>query len=131
MNKLQESVEFIKFDEYKKDKKQNEEKIKILEDNNLKLHDIIAILEKQIDRQEPYPRYTCIFLYDMQKSTCQITYIAAKTICKNINDNITVDDIDRSHRIGKYDPQKQNPRPVILKLARYNVRDSFFFKSVS
>ena len=30
MNKLQESVEFIsvKFDEYKKDKKQNEEKMK-------------------------------------------------------------------------------------------------------
>ena len=116
----------------RKTKSKTKKKWKILEDNNLKLHDIIAILEKQIDRQEPYSRYTCIFLHDMQKSTCQITYIAAKTICKNINDNITVDDIDRSHRIGKYDPQqKQNPRPVILKLARYNVRDSFFFKNVS
>ena len=41
-----------------------------------------------------------------------------KTICENTNDIIiTVDDNVRSHRIGKYDPQKKNPRPVIEKLA--------------
>ena len=58
MNKLQESVNFIstKFDECKKDKKQKEEKIKILEDNNLKMYDKITVLEKKIDKQEQYSR---------------------------------------------------------------------------
>ena len=53
--------------------------------------------------------------------------VAAKTICKNINDNIiTVDDIGRSHRIGKHDPRKKNPTLVIAEFARYNVRDRVF-----
>ena len=54
MNKLQESVNFIstKFNEYEKGNKQKEEKIKFLENNNLKMQDKIVILEKQIDRHE-------------------------------------------------------------------------------
>ena len=49
MNKLQELVDFISanFDKFENEKKQKEEKIKILEDNNLKMHDKIAILEKK------------------------------------------------------------------------------------
>ena len=51
MSKLKESLDFIrvKFD-YENDKEQNEEKIKILEDHNLKMYDKITILEKQINR---------------------------------------------------------------------------------
>ena len=130
INKLRELVDFIsaKFDEYKEDKKQKEEKIKILEDNNLKIHDKIAILEKQIDRQEQYSRRNCILLHGIPESKGEVTDdVAVKTICENMNDNIiTVDDINRSHRIGKYDRQKKNPRPVIVKFARCNVRDRAF-----
>ena len=48
MGKLQESVEFISAisNEYEKDKKQKEAKIKTLEDNNLKLYDKIAIFRE-------------------------------------------------------------------------------------
>ena len=62
MNKLQESADFIsaKFDEYEKYKK---EKRKILEVNNLKRHDKIAALKKQIDWQEKNSRRNCILLY--------------------------------------------------------------------
>ena len=130
INKLRELVDFIsaKFDEYKEDKKQKEEKIKILEDNNLKIHDKIAILEKQIDRQEQYSRRNCILLHGIPESKGEVTDdVAVKIICENMNDNIiTVDDINRSHRIGKYDRQKKNPRPVIVKFARCNVRDRAF-----
>ena len=66
-----------------------------------------------------------------KESTGEVTDdIAAKTICKNINDTIiTVDDIVKSHRIGEYDPQKKRPRPVIVEFARYNFRERVFFQT--
>ena len=121
MNKLQEeSVDFIsiKFDEHEKDKKQKE-KIKILEDNNFKMYDKKTTLEKQIDRLEQYLRHNFILLNGKPESKGDVTDdIATKTICENINDIIIiVDDIVRSHRTGKYDLQKKNPRPMIKKFA--------------
>ena len=76
-------------------------------------------LEKQIDRQEQYSRHNCILLHGIPESKGEVTDdTAAKTICENMNDIIiTVNDIVRSHRIGKYDTQKKNPRPVIKKFA--------------
>ena len=93
------------------------------------MHNEIAILEKQIDGKEQYLRRNCILLHGIPECKGEVIDDAAvKKICQNINDNITtVDDIDRSHRIGKYDPLKKNSRPVIMKFARYNVRDIYFF----
>ena len=70
MNKLQELVDFISanFDKFENKKKQKEEKIKVLEDNNLKIHDKIAILEKKTDRQEQYSRRNCILLHRIPES---------------------------------------------------------------
>ena len=126
MNKLQESVDFFsakfgEFDEEKKQKtKQKQQKIKNLENKNLKIFSKLIISAKQIDKQEQHSRRNCIEVADD---------IAVKKICKNIYDNIiTVDDINRSHRIYKYDSQKKNLRLLIVKLARYNVRDRAFSK---
>ena len=126
MNKLQESVDFFsakfgEFDEEKKQKtKQKQQKTKNLEDKNLKIFSKIIISAKQIDKQEQHSRRNCNEVADD---------IAVKKICKNIYDNIiTVDDINRSHRIYKYDSQKKNLRLLIVKLARYNVRDRAFSK---
>ena len=65
LNKLQESVDFIsaKFDENKKDKKQKEEKIKNLEDNNFKLYDKIAISRKKLinkNSNRDVPVFSCM-----------------------------------------------------------------------
>ena len=83
------------------------------------MHDKIVILEKQIDRHEQYSRCNCILLCGIPEYIGEVNDdVAIKTICENVNDNIiTVDDIDRSHGIGKYDPQKKNTRPVTVKFA--------------
>ena len=83
----------------------------------------IAFLENS-----SYSRRNCILLHHIPENKDEVTDdVGAKTICKNINDNIiTVDDIGRSHRIGKYNPRKKYPTPVIAEFARYNVRDRLF-----
>ena len=47
-----------------------------------------------------------------------------------INDNLDIKigeiDIDRLHRIGRYDKAKKKARPIIVKFARYNVRGRIF-----
>ena len=47
-----------------------------------------------------------------------------------INDNLDIKinkiDIDRSHRIGRYDKVKKKARPIIVKFARYNIRGRVF-----
>ena len=72
--KLQESVDFIsaKFDEYERDKKQKEEKLKLLEDNNFKMFDKIAVLQKQIDKQEQYSRRNCILVHGIPESKGEV-----------------------------------------------------------
>ena len=50
-----------------------------------------------------------------------------------INDKLDVKiyntDIDKSHRIGRYDKAKKKARPIIVKFAKYNVRDKMFHKN--
>ena len=47
-----------------------------------------------------------------------------------INDSLDIKineiDIDRSHRIGRYDKAKKKARPIIVKFARYSVRGRVF-----
>ena len=92
------------------------------------MNDKIAILEKQIDRQEQYSRRNSILLHGIPECKGEVTHdVVAKIIWKNINDTIiTVDDVSRSHRIEKYHPQRKNLKSVIVKFARYNVRDRSF-----
>ena len=37
-------------------------------------------------------------------------------------------DIDRSHKIGRYDEAKKKARPIRAKFARYNARGRVFFE---
>ena len=85
---------------------------------SVKMHDKTAVLEKQIGRQELYSRRNCILLHGIPECKCEDTDDdAVKTICENINDNIiTVDNIDRSHSIGKYDPQKKKSNTCDCKI---------------
>ena len=47
-------------------------------------------------------------------------------INENLDIKIDETDIDRSHRIGRYDETKKKARPIIVKFARYNVGGRVF-----
>ena len=43
-----------------------------------------------------------------------------------MGEEITIHDIDRTHRLGKRKLDNNVPRPIIVKFTRYNVHDRIF-----
>ena len=48
---------------------------------------------------------------------------------KEMQGKVSVNDIDRSHRLGKKHTGSR-PRPIIIKFARHNVRNAIFRKKI-
>ena len=79
--------------------------------------------ENKIDRQEQYSRRICILIHGIAENKEENTdQQAIDFINNNLDIKIDEIDIDRSHRIGRYDKAKKNARPVIVKFPRYSVR---------
>ena len=91
------------------------------------MNERIEDLESKIDRQEQYSRRNCILLHGIAENKEEKKDQQAIDF---INDNldIKVDEIDigKSHRIERFEKAKKKARPIIVKLARYNVRGRGF-----
>ena len=84
-------------------------------------------LENKIDRQQQYSRRNCILIHEIAKNKEENTdQQATDFINEKLDIKIDEIDIDRSHRIGRYDKTKKKARPIIVKFARYNVRGRVF-----
>ena len=114
-----------KFDEFKKDRKGKEEIINNLKEEVSTLKGRVEILEKESDDQEQYSRRNCILVHGLEENKDEITDDLVASFIKNKMDiDLSVNDIDRSHRIGKPSPRKI--RPIIIKFVRYNDRRKVF-----
>ena len=116
------------FDAYEKERRENEKNI-IQELNGTvsKMDKRIEELENKIDRQEQYSRRNCILIHGITENKEEnIDQQAIDFINENLNIKIDDIDIDRFHRIGRYDKTKTKARPIIVKFARYNVRGRLF-----
>ena len=92
-----------------------------------KMNKRIEELENKIDRQEQYSRRNCILIHGIAENKEENTdQQAIDFINENLDIKIDEIDIDRSHRIGRYDKTKKKARPIIVKFARYNVRGRVF-----
>ena len=79
-------------------------------------------LEYLVDRQEQYSRRNCLLVHGIADINDENTDdLVLKTINEKLDIDITENEIDRSHRIGKK-KDGQRPRPIIVKLRRYNTR---------
>ena len=47
-----------------------------------------------------------------------------KLFGEELNEDILLVDLDRTHRIGKKRDSNSKPRPVIVKFARYNIHEN-------
>jgi len=90
----------------------------------------VAELEVKCDDLEQYSRRNSLRIHGLPESEYEdvgekILDLANKAL--EVTPPITPADIDRVHRIGKQNDSAQ-PRPVILKLATYRLRDRIYRK---
>ena len=126
---LAKCVEFIthKFDEYEKDGREKDAIIATLQSGLKSASMKVEDLEKRMDGQEQYSRRNCILIHGLKEEQNESTDDRVLELFREeLNEDILLVDLDRTHRIGKKRHSNSKPRPVIAKFARYNIREKVF-----
>ena len=122
---VKESLSFLstKFDEYERERKEKDIVIKDLKKEVSSLNSEVQDLSKSLDRQAQYSRRNCLLLHGVKEDSKEDTdEVAINIINKELELELNVKDLDRSHRIGRNNFGKKYARPIIVKFARYNNR---------
>ena len=126
---LAKGVEFItqKFDEHEKDRREKDAIIATLQ-NELKSASMkVEDIEKKMERQEQYSRRNSILIHGLKEEKSESTDDRIlKLFREELNEKVLLTALDRTHRIRKNRDSSSKPRPVILKFARYNIREKVF-----
>ena len=123
------SIDFLsgKFDSLDKDRKEQGEKIKNLEEKLEKLEEENKSLNNSVDDLEQYSRRNCLLLHGVKETADENTdNIVIKTLSEELDVEITEEDLDRTHRVGKPEKRDGKSRPIIIKFARYAVRHNVY-----
>ena len=126
---VSESIKFIneKFEEYEADLKQKEKEIAELKEDLTSLKEKFFQVERTLDHQEQYSRRNCLLVHGVEEKNNEDTDQEIINIVKNdLGEEITIHDIDRTHRLGKRKLDNNVSRPIIVKFTRYNVRNRIF-----
>ena len=76
-----------------------------------------------MEKQEQYSRRNCLLLHGIPEKKQENTdELCIKAINKHLDLDINDRDIDRAHRIGNPRNADKKPRPMIIKLMKYNDR---------
>ena len=122
-------VNFItqKFDQYEKDRREKDTIIATLQSELKSASMKVEDLEKKMDRQEQYSRGNCILIHGLKEQKNKSTDDRVLELFREeLNEEILLVNLDRTHRIGKKRHSNSKPRPVIVKFARYNIREKVF-----
>ena len=80
-----------------------------------------------MEEQEQYSRRNCILIQGLKEEMNEIIDDRAlKLFRQELNEDVLLADLDRTHRIGKKRDSSCKPHPVIVKFARYNIREKVF-----
>ena len=115
-----------KFDEYEKDRKEKGKIINGLPNEVSFLKERIDLLEKTSDDSEQYSRRNCLLVHGVEEQEQENTdNIVLNVIKEHLDIELSVKDLDRSHRIGKNN-SKSKCRPIVVKFISYNDRRKIF-----
>ena len=97
---------------------------KDLQVTNASLTARVALLEAQADQAEQYSRRNCLRISGVPEKTEENTDNIVLSIANDIDSDIRLKDIDRSHRVGN--PKTKKTREIIVKFATYRARANFY-----
>ena len=116
-----------KIDELETEIKNKVKKIQLLENRLEILEEEKESQGKEIDDLEQFSRRNCLLLHGVVETNAECTDdIIIKTCAEELGIDVRQEDLDRSHRLGKVKRNGNKPRPIIVKFARYAVRNKVF-----
>ena len=116
-----------KVDEPETKIKNEDEKIQLLENRVEILEEEKESQGKEIYDLEQYSRRKCLLLHGVVETNAECTDdIIIKTCAEELGIDVKQEDLDRSHRLRKVKRNDNKPRPIIVKFARYAVRNKVF-----
>ena len=85
-------------------------------------------MDAVVDRQEKYSRRNCLLVHGIMEETVEDTdEKIMNTLQQSMDETITPEDIDRSHRLGNSKSLKNaKPCPITVKFVRYNTRNRIY-----
>lgn len=84
----------------------------------------IEELEYKLDDLEQYQRRQCLRIFGVGENNGEDTDVLAISVAEKVGVDLSLADIDRSHRVGRRDENR--PRPIIVKFASYRKRSEVF-----
>lgn len=100
-----------------------------LEKENQDLKTRVLKLEEAVDSAEQYSRRNCLRITGIQETDSEVTDDIVISLARSIDVELSLQDIDRSHRLGRPEPGDINtrkPRDIIVKFATYRMRAKFY-----
>ena len=95
--------------------------VKAVEKENESLRTRVAFLEAKSDAAEQYSRRNCLRIAGVPENATENTDTYVVELARAIEADVSIDDIERSHRVGK--PRSfGRPRDMIVKFVSYRVR---------
>ena len=96
-----------------------------LEERDKKIADLESKLTVKQDDLEQYQRRQCLRIFGVPEEREEDTDVIAINVAKKIGVDLSIEDIDRSHRIGR-STNGEKVRPVIVKFISYRKRSEMF-----
>ena len=116
------AIKFINenFEEFEADRKKKEQEIAELKSTINSLNVRLDKADRALNCQEQYSRRNCLLIHGIDEENQENTdEVVINVLKKEMDEEITHQDIDRSHRLGNRKLGKNKPRPIIIKFLRY------------
>lgn len=104
-------------------------KVGVLETENAVLKNRVDKLETALESAEQYSRRNCLKISGVPENIEKSTDEYVCDLARAIDVDIRVEDIDRSHRLGRPSSaaeQRSRPRDIIVKFVSYRARAKFY-----
>ena len=116
-----------KFKEYEEDRAKKDKIIQDLKSEVDSLSTKVEKLEKLEDQNEQYSRRNCLLVHGIAEEKEEITdEVIINTRNEKFVLQVTLRDIERTHRIGEPKKTRGKTRPIIVKFVHYNDRNQVF-----
>lgn len=104
------------------------EEVQLFSDKIKTLESDRAFVHGKLDEAEQYSRRSCLRISGISETPDEVTDNIVIKVAQACGTKITLNDIDRSHRIRQRQPKNsQRPDDIIVKFVSYRSRSSFYW----